>query len=172
MKNKLILITSTLFIAVMLVSLVSAFGVSSPYWEDNPLKMAKGETVVVNLNLQNMVGDNDVTVKAELVEGSDITSLEEDTFTVASKTYDTMVPLTVKMPSDVEDGDTQTVKVVFKTISQDTSGISMGTGMTVLFDVVAVEKTSESNTGTIIAVIVVILALAIIILCVKKKKEN
>jgi hypothetical protein len=119
-----------------------------------------------------MVGESDVTVKAELVEGSEITSLDEDTFTIAAKTADTMVPLTIKMPDDIAEGETKTVKVVFKTISQDTSGISMGTGMTVLFDVVAVEKVSKTNTGTIIAVIAVILAIVIIILCVRKKKEN
>ena len=99
MKNKINLIASVLLITLALVSIVSAFGVSSPYWSDRPLIMARGETTIVSLSLQNMVGNKDVNVKAELVEGSEISSLKGDIFTIEAGTSSN-AQLTIKMPKD------------------------------------------------------------------------
>ncbi len=55
--------------AILLIGLASAFGVGAPYWEDNPLVMERGTTKNVEINLQNMVGNDDVSVKAELKGG-------------------------------------------------------------------------------------------------------
>lgn len=171
MKNKLILITSTFLIALALVSIVAAFGVSSPYWEGNPMNIARGDSRTVNLNLQNMIGDEDVTVKAELVEGEDVTSLSQEIFTVKAKTSSTMVPLTISMPKDVSPGEVKTVKVEFKTVSSDTGGIAMGTGMTILFDVVATEEVSDNNTMMIVTISIIIVLAIILWLLAKKKKK-
>ena len=158
MKTKII---SALITGLFLISIVSAFGVSSPYWNENPLRMARGETTIINLNLQNMVGENDVEVKAILVEGKDIISLSKDTFTIKAGTSDTMVPLKIKIPKDAKPGETRKIKIEFKTIQENTGGISMGTGMTVAFDVIATSEVASNSTKTII------LAIAIIILALK-----
>ena len=163
---------ATIALLLMSVSLVCAFGVSSPYWDGNPLKMARGETKTVNLNLQNMVGDEDVTVKAVLVTGASITSLPEDTFVVEAGTADTMVPIKISIPKDAGVGDYGAVKIDFKTVQEDNSGITMGTGMTVYFDVVATSEVAETNTTMIIAVVIAIIVLVVIIWILLKKKRR
>lgn len=156
----------------MLISLVSAFGVSSPYWDGNPLKMARGETKTVNLNLQNMVGEEDVTVKAVLVQGSEITSLPEEVFTVKAGTSNTMVPLRISVPKDTIPGEYGSIKVEFKTVQDNTGGIVMGTGMTVIFDVIATSEVEESDTTMLVAIIIAIVILALILWLLLRKKKR
>lgn len=171
MKNKLNLIASVLLITLAVASVVSAFGVGSPYWSSNPLTMARGDTVVVNLNLQNMVGDEDVDVKAELIEGSGIASLEDEgIIAVKAGTSNTMVPLVIKMPKRVESGEVMPVHVEFKTVTNNPSGISMGTGMTISFNVIAGDEVKSNTTRNIAIAVVVVLA--IIIWVIKKKKKR
>ena len=172
MKNKTYLIATGIMVALLAVSIVSAFGVSSPYWEGNPLNMAKGEVTTVNLNLQNMVGEKDVMFEAELLEVSDITSLRETSFTIKAQTADTFVPLKITMPDDANTGEVKTIKVEFKTISTGVEGISLGTGMTILFDVVATEEISKDKTTTIIVVVIAIIVLIIILTMLLKKKKR
>ena len=62
MKNKINLMLGIIISVLVLTSAVSAFGVSSPYWEGNPMNIARGDSKIVNLNLQNMVGDEEVNV--------------------------------------------------------------------------------------------------------------
>ncbi|HJX49999.1 MAG TPA: hypothetical protein VJ438_00890 [Candidatus Nanoarchaeia archaeon] len=158
---------------ILLISLTSAFGVSSPYWDENPLVMDRGETKTVNLNLQNMIGEEDVEVKAFLIEGNDVTSLSEDTFLVKSGTSNTTVPLKISVSKDAIPGETKTVKVELKTVQEDTQGISMGTGMTIAFDVIAGEAVAETSTGMIVALIIAILILvAMLWILLKNKKKR
>jgi len=165
------ILLSTIFI-VLLISLTSAFGVSSPYWEENPLVVERGGTETVNINIQNMVGDKDIKVKAELLSGSEITSLEEDTFLVQAGTSDTLVPLIVKMPKDAVPGENNSIKVEFKTIQEDAKGISMGTGMTVAFNVIAGEAVAETSSKTITVVIIAAIVLIIIIWVILKNRKK
>lgn len=163
---------SVLIAGIMLISLVSAFGVSSPYWDGNPLTMARGETKTINLNLQNMVGSGDVTVKAVLVEGADITSLPKDTYVVKEGTSDTMVPLEISIPKDANPGEITPIKVEFKTVQDSSKGITMGTGMTVAFNVIAGEAVAETNTSMIVGLILAIIILALIIWMILKKRKK
>lgn len=171
MKNKINIIVSALLITLAMASVVSAFGVSAPYWNGNPLTMVRGDTITVNLNLQNMVGDEDVSVKAELISGSDITSLKQNTFTVKAGTSNTLVPLEITIPKDSEPGQIRSVQVEFKTVSNNENGISMGTGMTVFFDVVASEETT-SNSAMITTIIIALIVLLVILWLVMKKKKR
>ncbi len=170
-KNKLAFIGIFLLAVILISASVSAFGVSSPYWEGNPLQMSKGETKTVYLNLQNMVGDEDVTVKAKVIEGSEIVSIKEDTFVIKAKTSDTLVPVKITLPNDAEVGSIEKVKIEFKTISKDKGGISMGTGMIVAFDVVTAEKI-KNNTDKIILIIAAALILAGLLVILNKKRKN
>lgn len=163
---------SALMLGLMLVSLVSAFGVSSPYWDGNPLVMDRGETTTVYLNLQNMVGDEDVKVKAELVQGADVTSLPKEIYLVKQGTSDTLIPLKISVPKDAIPGDKKAIKVEFKTIQEGVGGISMATGMSVFFDVVAGDEIAETNKTMIISLIVGLIVLAIILWLILKKKKK
>ncbi len=169
MKTKII---SALMLGLMLISLASAFGVSSPYWDGNPLTLARGETKTVNLNLQNMVaGEGDVTVKAVLVEGSDITSLPKETYVIKEGTSND-VPIKISIPKDSVPGETTPIRIEFKTVVSGDKGVAMGTGMTVAFNVIAGEAVAETSTGMIIALIIAVIVLAIIIWYLLKKKKR
>lgn len=158
MKTKIL---SSIILGMFFISLVGALGVSSPYWGDNPLQMYKGETRVVDLNLQNMVGEDDVTFKAEITEGAEIASLDEDTYTVEIGTFDTIVPLTVTLPDDYDEGR---IQVEFKTVSADEGGtVSLGTGMVVSFQVLSFKKPGLSTTAWVIIVAIIALIATILI---------
>jgi len=157
---------------ILLISLASAFGVSSPYWEENPLIVDSGDTATVNLNLQNMAGNDDIKVKAELLSGSEITSLDNDTFLIKAGTSDTLVPLTIKMPENIPPGEKKSVQVEFKTISDDNQGVSMGTGMTIAFDVIAGQEIQKNNNLIIIISIVAIILAIILWIILKNKRGN
>jgi len=158
---------------ILLIGFASAFGVSAPYWEDNPLSIERGTTKIVEINLQNMVGNEDVKVKAELVEGSDIASLSNDVYDVRAQTSNVMVPLKINIPDDAKVGDVKKVKIDFRTISPNNEGmISMGTGMSVAFDVNITEKQkSASNYVTPVAIVLVIIVLAVALIILAKRKR-
>lgn len=176
MKNKTILILEFIFVILFLIITISAAGVSSFYTKDNPLEMYLRETKTIEFNLQNMVGNEDITFKVELIQGSDIASLEKDTYFVKAGTHDTMVPLKVTIPEDF--GKTsQRIELNFKTIaSGETGGILMGTAYGVSFDVIISEKPKETpkiknSTGIIIPTIFIILIIIIIYLILKRKNK-
>ena len=84
-----------------------------------------------------------------------------------------MVPLKISIPKDIAPGTTSSVRIEFKTVEESTPGVTMGTGMTVSFKVIAGEEMAEISTWKIVAVIAAIIILAWIIwLLVKKKKKK
>ena len=164
MKNKIISIVT----ALILISTISAFGISSPYWEGNPLTMKPGETKIIDLNLQNMVGDEDITVKAEIIQGEDIISLKQDTFFIKAQTSDTIIPLEITIPKEIKDSD-RYIKIDFKKISGEAQGVTIGTGMSIYFDIVInKEQNKKINLGLIIGIGAVLL-LVILWRILKKK---
>ncbi len=173
-KNKIEVIVFCLVILVLTSSFVSAFGVASPYWKDNPLVMAKGEKRIVNLNLQNMVGEVDVRVKAEIKKGEDIATLRKEVYAVKAGTSDTLVPVVIKIPKNAT--GTRKIEIAFKTItSGEGEGVVMGTGMNIGFDVLISEKVVEkpflSMKSLLIALIIVIICIGIILLIKKNKRH-
>ena len=165
---------SILALTLLSLSLVYASGVASPYYGGHPLTMAVGESKIVNLNLQNMVGTDDVTFKAVVKQGSEIASLSKDTYLVNAGTYDTMAPLRITIPGDAIPGTIYSVVVEFKTVSTATGGgVAMGTGMDTSFDVVVAEKEAKKFPATVLViVIIVILAIIAWILLRRKTKRK
>jgi hypothetical protein len=161
-----------IFIGLALTSYVSAAGIVSPYWKDNPLYMNYGETKVVNFKLQNMVGDEDITVKAELLQGNEIASLKTDTFTAPVGTKDTLIPVTITIPENY-DKSIQVVELEVNSITPDQEGmVTLSSGWTTSFNVVLSEKPVEK--GSLVWVIVVlaiaiVVALVIIFVLAKRK---
>jgi hypothetical protein len=175
MKNK-ILITSVLALLIA-TSLISAFGVASPYWDHEPesqLVMNRGSTTTVNLNLQNTDGNEDVLVKAKLLEGEEITSLPKEEYLVKVGTHDTMVPLKITLPEDIEAGTVQKIAVEFKTMNTQSGGVALGTGMTISFNVVAGEDIKEKSPliWIVLGIIAIVIIIALIakLACKKRKK--
>ncbi len=177
MKNKIILAFASIFLVLVLTALAIAWGVSSPYWdkgasEPSPLEMYSMETKTVELNIQNMAGNEDIAVKAEIKKGAEIASLEKDTYSLDLGTSEN-VPLTITAPLTA---GTYKVEVEFKTItSGGAGGVAMGTGYTTSFDVIVSEKPEEKpkSAGTLIWAIlaVVIIAIAVVVYLIIKKKK-
>ena len=161
--KKIILI----ILVLILISTISAFGISSPYWQGNPLTIERGETKIINLNLQNMVGEEDITVKAEIIQGKEIVSLKQDTFFIKAGTSDTIIPLEITIPRNIKE-ENKTIKIDFKKISSNKGGIVMGTGMSIYFDIVTTENKSKKG---ILIVIGIILLITIGIISLKRKKK-
>ena len=91
MKKKVALAAVSLFVLAFLAAGVLAMGVSSPYWDQNPLNLYPGQTENVQLNLQNMVGSDDVTISASITKGSEIASITDAStvYSVPAGTKDT-----------------------------------------------------------------------------------
>lgn len=168
-------ISLSILLVLSLISSISSFGVSSPYWEGHPLTMAAGETKIVNLNLQNVIGKEDVSVKVELKKGLEIASLEKDMYTVKAGTSDTFVPLKIKIPRQ-DANSNYNISVEVRTITSGGGGtVTLGTGMTVLFDVLVSGKVERDNTKFIVIIsslIILILVILFITLRLRKKKKK
>jgi len=113
-------------IALLLLSpLVSAFGITAPYWETRPLVMLPGESIDFALTLQNMDGTEDIVLKAELVSGAEIATLtdEELEYSVPLGKKDIEVNLRVEIPEGALPGKEYTIRVSFKEISTTEEGM-------------------------------------------------
>ncbi len=174
MKDKLTTTFVLAFTVLSIIGFANAAGIVSPYWQDYPLSMNYGETKVVNFNLQNMVGNKDVTVEVNLKQGSEIATLEKTTYTAKTGTSDTIIPLTITIPKDF-DKQVQRIELEVKTVNPSTGGmVVLGTGWTASFDVIISEKPVEKSTllGIIIGLIAVILVLAVIIFIIVLRKKR
>jgi len=163
-----------MILVLVLISFVSAAGIVSPYWKDYPLEMHFGETKTVNFVLQNMVGNEDITVKVELKEGGDITTLDKDTYTARAGTSDTLIPVIITIPEDYNKG-MQKVELEIKTVAEDTGGmITLGTGWIASFNVILSEKPVSKSLliSVIIALIMALIILVIVILVLVLRKKS
>ena len=170
MINKIITLIGMI---LAIIPLISTFGVSTPYYDNNPLIMDKGETKIVNLNLQNMVGEDDVSVLAELISGSEIASLGETQFDVKIGTHDTYAPIEIKIPRDFPEGTTNRISVQFKTLSKQGEGmVAIGTGMTISFDVITSGETAKRNIPWTPIISIFILLLVILIIFLHRRRSK
>lgn len=137
--------------------------------------MDKGETITVELNLQNMKASSDALAVLELLSGEEIASLPNKEFLVKANTSDTMVPLIISVPEDAE--GPYSVKVrVRPNPPESLGGVSMGTGMVVGFDVLIKEQKEEipekRNPYLLTAVIFLVLAILVVLFFLSKKKKR
>jgi hypothetical protein len=164
------------------VSIVSAYGVGAPYWTENPLKLSPGDSEIINLKLQNMVGDEDITLKAEIVEGNDIAELldSDTTYTIPFGTKGYEVPLKITIPSDAKLGDEYKVSVYFKEIASAGGGemLELATGVEkgipIIVSTTSPAKTTSSSSGSSSIWMIVLIALAILVgyLLIRKKQQK
>ena len=113
MKN----IITICILTILLATHVSAFGVSSSYYEEKPLILNPGQTKEIILTLQNEKTSSPVTIQAEL--SSDIAIITGKT-TFDLKTGETDVPINirVKIPEEAKIGDTYNFGVAFSKITE------------------------------------------------------
>ena len=179
-KNKKTVFALMLIVVTILliISNVYAFGVSSSYYKGNPLQISPGETKIISLRLQNMVGSEDMTVKSVLTKGSEIAKVEEKNYVVKAGTEGLEVPVTISISSNTPLNTNYEVTVSFSTVTSGQGGaVSLGTGIDTTFDVLVVPETpnvndSGVNNSIVFLVVGVIVLLAIIVLAVFLKNKK
>ena len=116
-----------------------AAGITSPYWDTKPLTMKPGETVDVELTLQNMVGGDDLTFVGSITQGADIVSITDtiQEYKVPFGEKNVPVHLRVSLPLNALPSDQpRTVAVSFKQITKQEGGmVQLGTGIQSTFPV-------------------------------------
>jgi len=192
-KNKIIkkssLVLAFILFGVILAFNVNAYAVSSPYWDEKPMYVQPGEVKEFNYLLQNMVGDKDVKVQAQLEPGTTIMEfVDKNTiYNVPFGTRDIPVNMRIKVPNDAKEGTWWDVGVRFKTVEETRDGpLTIGIEYSKGFKVVVGElgTATENVSGTVtkpilstqtLGFLVLVVALVILVLIIKyfhKKKEN
>ncbi len=161
-----------LLMIVFLSSFVYGFGVGN-YYSSRPIVMKRGEVKVVEvLELQNMKSEDDVKARLEIVNGENIARLKEDEFLVEANSYDTMVPIKIKIPKNMSAG-TYRVEIFTKTMPPESGGmVTMGVGMASSFNVLVSEETAEPSIPYIwILVVGIVILLVVIGLVIRMKRK-
>ena len=171
------------FITIMLISFSSAFGVSTAYWDDNPLKIAPGESKIVVLGLQNKVGNEDVILEAELTNdgGGIATLVDENLDYFVPLGGSNTVTIKIEVPEDAEMGITHTITVSFTQVASGEGGMVRLAGAIVTkfpVEVVGEEESElylqpEPKKGLSgFWIIVIALVVALIIFAIAKRRKN
>ena len=140
-------ILATLVLAVSMISLVSA-GVGYPYFENNTIVVAPGES----MNLAFTLGNTDLEDKvfqASILEGSEIASFDKSKYTAETGTSES-ANLKIKVPSDAIDGSQYALRVAFSegSASGMDSGIALGIATNIGFTVLVKKPEVESTAMT------------------------
>ena len=186
--EKIKIIILSMFLLVALSYNVSAFGVSSPYWDENPLLMYAGDTKDVTMVLQNMVGGEGITLQGELNSGREIAILTDQitTYNVPLGSNNVPVHLRINVPADTKPGQEWQVGVSFKTITENRGGVTLGGAIDKGFKVKVIERskvtTGTSGTGKaltrleqlsgFVILVVILLILILVIKYFHKKREK
>jgi len=171
MSVKKQILMASLMLAVLSVS-VAGVGIATPYWKENPLVMQPGELKDVSLNLQNMVGDEEITLRAVLAEGSEIATITDSSldYVLPAKSADTNVHLRIEIPNDARVGDVYKLRFSFTTVTPGESGaLTLGLSIDKSFDVIIGEvrepaereRPAFGSTGYTLAVILIAIAVLI-----------
>ena len=165
-------------IFILLAGSVSAFAVSGQYWKNNPVIIGPGETKDIKLILQNLAGDSDLTVRAEITEGSEIAELIDESniyqIPLGTKT-EVNIRISDPLGGAVESGN-YTVKLSFTTLTTTEAG-GFGFGNNIEREIpVIIQKPysprEKGVSGIIYLVVGIVIILVLIIAIAKKKKKR
>jgi hypothetical protein len=183
---KLIVIAITFLLSM---NYVSAFGVSSPYWKNNPLELSPGETKEVAFTLASSPTEETTTAVVSLIGDAGIAEIISGTnYSVAPGSTNTKVILKISLPETATIGYTYNVKFSVKPAPSEGQGtVQLAIKYDIDFPVKVVEKSQVSQAATnesqltpekesasttwIIGIILVLAAVIIGYFLLKKKKR-
>ena len=179
------------FLLIININTISALGVNSPYWNENPLKMYSGQTREVSFPLVNSVNEKTTEASVFIVEGNNIAEITSgEKYTVQPGSNSQNIILKISIPTDSKIGDSYKVKFSVKYTPQGEEGnVKLDIVYNIEFpieivnqaDASPVEIVSTGNIGknqqnnTIIILIITILLVLLliaIILMIKRYKQN
>lgn len=167
--------TITLAILLILFANVSAFAVSSQYWEENPIKMIPGETKEIEILLQNMAGTEDVYVEGAIIESSEIANMinSENEYLVKAgdKTY---IKLSITIPKQNYQSKYNVI-LSFKTSQEGSGSFGLGNSVEREIPIIIESKPSiidETSKTWIIAILIIALIVLGILLIKKRGRKG
>ena len=165
-------------IFILLSSCISAFAVSSKYWEEYPVTISPGEIKDIKIILQNMAGTEDINAKAIIIEGSEIAEITDlnDIYLVpvGGKTD---VNIRINISTDAEIKDTYNLKLSFTTVTAEESGtFGFSSSIEKVIPILITEKPKTEKETTSILWIIYLIGIIILILIIffvmKKRKKS
>lgn len=172
-NKKIILLVICLSLIVFLMNIVFAFGIAG---SNGPFTVSPGETSMTSFRLQNMIGGGDITVQADITQGSEVASIVGDNkYLVKFGTKDTEIPIRIRIPSDVPLGKVYSVIVSIRTVTTGgETGVGFGTAIDQNFEVLVVPETEEKKPFNPLIIVVVgagiLIAVGAAVFLMKKKK--
>jgi len=167
MRKLTILVAAIMALAMMSNAL--AFGVVTPYLNDSTMIMHPGESKDMQLTLQNMVGDKDLRIKAEMTSGSEIASISDSLteYAVPANTKDTPVNVHIEIPSNETLGTRHALAFTFTELTPESNGgVSMGMALDASFSVLVTQSMENPAPALTAAQTIMLIIAAIVILIV------
>jgi hypothetical protein len=177
-KNKIQTIILAGVLVITLLSLINASGVSSPYWPENPLQLNPGETRVINLTLQNMVGNEDITFQAKLSSQDNVATLlnanAESKYLVPFGSKDVPIVIQIQVPSNAKVGSKYNVDVLLNEVSSSQGGmLHVTSSVSTSFPVEVIGKPGTAIPSYFVWLLMGVVLLAVIVFfCFKKKNKK
>jgi len=179
-NKKIYLGIALLVVALFLIGNISGFAVSSQYWKEAPVILYPGTTTEIYVVLQNMAGEEDITVTGVIIEGSEIATLSDPSniYTVPVGTRKN-VNIRFDVPEDTEIPSNYSIILSFVAgPAGETETLGLGSGIQKTIPVFIVKEPRKpidlksSPWLYIILVLIVILIVVITIVLKKKKKKE
>ena len=169
-------------IVLICISNISAFAISSDYWNTNPLRLYPGESINVPIILQNLGGTSDLRLKAIVSTGSSVLKLADSNniYTVPAGEKG-QANFVATLPADAKPGQVYNVKIDFAEVKDSKNGeFGFGTAIGQSFDIIALSsEPAKTNRTSIIIVILsiaagiaLLVAIKLILKKIKKKKSH
>lgn len=186
-EKKIIVVGLFFLVVLSFVSFAGAFGIAVSYWDpDNPLRLEPGDSATITFRLQNEVGDEDITLRAELVEGAEIASIidESKTYFVPLGSRDVRTSILVDVPEDTPLGSEYKISVAYTQLVGDEGGmVQVASKIIQNIPVVVGEKTvlaeepkaspaEEGISSTSVMIIIGILVIILILYLLLRKKKR
>lgn len=184
-NKKLWLVIAILVLFTALATLpltVKAFGITSAYYSGNPLTLQPGETKTISLGLQNMVGEDNITLSADITKGAEIAKLVEEGkqyFVPLGTNNDIAIEMTITAPANDVIGKEYEVELTLTTVtSGEGGGVVLGQSIGKTVPVIIVSPTEEIKEkpsfpiGLVILLVVIVIIILVIIILLATKKKN
>ncbi len=174
MGKKVIVVT---LLSLFIIPLISSVGVANSYWDDNPLKLAPGESATISLRLQNEEKEQ-ITMMTSI--NSQIASLAGgNEYDVPPDRVSVPVYIDVEIPKDVEIGTEYIILVSFKQVSSKEGGmlqLSQGITGKVPVEIVGEEESelygTSEEVNPLLYLILGVIVLGIIFFIIKRKTPS
>ncbi len=177
-NKKIYLGMAFLVIALFLIGNLSAFAVSSQYWREKPVMLYPGTTTEIHVALQNMGGEEAITVTGTIIEGSEIATLSDpsNVYTVPVGTR-LNVNITFNVPEDTAIPSNYSIVLSFVTTTGGAETLGLGSAIQKTIPVFIIKEPRKqielksSPWSYIILALIVILIVVITIVLKRKKKK-